>query len=69
MMSHHVDLLNIIYIDRAIHLPVIMKLIHTGMHTVYRLIFIPVLFQPLLPSLSGGEFKTREIPMSQIISH
>lgn len=36
--------------------------------TVYRDIFTPVLFLPFLPSLSGGEFKSEQIPLSKIIS-
>lgn len=35
---------------------------------VYREIFAPVLFSPLSPLLSVGEFKAGPIPMIQIIS-
>lgn len=34
--------------------------------TVYRDTFTPVLFLPFLPSLSGGEFKSEQIPLSKI---
>lgn len=36
--------------------------------TVYRKKFAPVLFYPLSPSLSNGEFVTGRIPMSHIIT-
>lgn len=38
------------------------------LYTVYREIFTPVLFSPLSHLLSVGEFKTRQILMSYIIS-
>lgn len=40
----------------------------TILHTVYREIFAPFLFLPLLPSLSAGEFKTGQLPKSYIFS-
>lgn len=40
----------------------VLNILYTGK------IFAPVLFSPLSPSFSGGEYKTWQIPVSQIIN-
>lgn len=54
---------------KKIHVYILrLKQEYYSVYTVYREIFNLVLFSPLWPSSSAGEFKTGSIPMSQNIS-